>query len=156
VADRHPPATAASLTIDAGLTAWIIFNILFLYSTGRARNMEPQMKIETRLEGNIVIIKPKGEYTVLHEQILSMHDIVKDHIEKGYKNYILSLEEVSFLDSSGIGDIFASYVSLNEAGGQLATVVTQKRIRLVFQMIKVDQVFGIFNSIEEARENLST
>lgn len=114
------------------------------------------MKIETRLEENIVIIKPQGEYTILHEQILSLHDIVKDHIEKGYKNYILSLEEVSFLDSSGIGDIFASYVSLNETGGKLAAVVTQKRIKLVFQMIKVDEVFGIYDSIEEAKEYLST
>ena len=113
------------------------------------------MEIDTQLDDEILIIKPKGWYTDIYPQTYTVHEIVKNHIEKGCKKYILDLDGVEFLDSTGVGDIFASYSSLNEAGGELATVVTKSRLKLIFQVIRAYEILGCVDSIEEAKRNLS-
>ncbi len=113
------------------------------------------MKIETLVEDNIVILKPQGEMINIYDQEPRLHGVVKDHIEKGYRKYILYLDQVSFIDSSGIGDIVASYVSWKENRCEFVSVVTKKRIKMIFHVTMFDKFLKLLDSIEEAKENLS-
>jgi anti-sigma B factor antagonist len=65
---------------------------------------------------------------------------------------ILDLTEVPYMDSAGLGVLTNSFVSHQKNGRKFLLVGVNDRIRTLFQVTKLDQLFKVFPTVESARQ----
>ncbi len=69
---------------------------------------------------------------------------------EGKYRVIVDLEQVDFLDSTGLGVLVGGLKRLRTHDGDLQLVCTQHRILKVFEITGLTKVFSIFDSVESA------
>ncbi len=74
----------------------------------------------------------------------------------GSKRIVLDMDTVSFVDSSGLGAILSCLRDLNAAGGDLKLCRVQKRVRVMFELVRMHRILGIYNTPEEAMAAFQT
>ena len=62
---------------------------------------------------------------------------------KGQKKVLLNLSEVSYIDSSGIGELVSGFTTLTNAGGQLKLLGLTNRVKDLLQITKLYTVFDV-------------
>ena len=92
------------------------------------------------LEGNVIM---GGGSAQLREAIRRLAGQGKNRI-------LLNFREVKYLDSSGIGELMASLVSLNRQGGQLGFCNLTERVTEVMELSSLISIFEIFDSEDAA------
>ena len=65
------------------------------------------------------------------------------------------MENVEFLDSTGVGVLVGALKKVRSAGGTLDIVCTQPRLLKIFDITGLDKVFGLHTSVAEAVSTLS-
>jgi len=92
------------------------------------------------LEGNVIM---GGGSALLRETIRRL-------VGQGKNRILLNFGEVKYLDSSGIGELMASLVSLNRQGGQLGFCNLTERVTEVMELSSLISIFEIFDSEDAA------
>jgi len=92
------------------------------------------------LEGNVIM---GGGSALLRETIRRL-------VGQGKNRILLNFGEVKYLDSSGIGELMASLVSLNRQGGQLGFCNLTERVSEVMELSSLISIFEIFDSEDAA------
>jgi anti-sigma B factor antagonist len=107
------------------------------------------VKLITRQVGDVTVIDAVGRIT-LGEGSSTFREIVKDLVNKGNKKILLNLAEVSYIDSSGIGELVSGFTSVSNAGGSLKLLKLTKRIQDLLQVTKLYTVFEVFDDEAKA------
>jgi len=107
------------------------------------------VKLITRQVGDVTVIDAVGRIT-LGEGSSTFREIVKDLVNKGNKKILLNLADVSYIDSSGIGELVSGFTSVSNAGGSLKLLKLTKRIQDLLQITKLYTVFGVFDDEAKA------
>lgn len=68
----------------------------------------------------------------------------------GHHKVVVDLEQVDFLDSTGLGVLVGGLKRLRSHDGDLLLVSTQRRILKVFEITGLTKVFSIYDSVEDA------
>jgi anti-sigma B factor antagonist len=71
-------------------------------------------------------------------------------LQDGARAIVADLQDVSFMDSSGLSVLVASMRQTNEAGGRFAVVCTNESILKVFSVTGLDRLFTLVSSVGEA------
>jgi len=108
------------------------------------------MTIKMREKGNVIIFDIEGEIRRSDRSETTVHEMVKNRLESGTRNILFNFEKVEFVDSFGVGEILASYISTQNLGGKLKLARISKKLYLVFQVTMLTKVFEIFDSEESA------
>ncbi|MCX6577206.1 MAG: hypothetical protein NTV82_12535 [Candidatus Aminicenantes bacterium] len=69
------------------------------------------MIINKREKNSVVIFDIEGEIKRSDITDVTLHQLVKDQLETGKKHILLNFDKVEFIDSFGVGEILASYIS---------------------------------------------
>jgi anti-sigma B factor antagonist len=112
------------------------------------------VKLSTRQVGDVTVIDAVGRIT-LGEGASTFRDTIKDLIAKGNKKLLLNLAEVSYIDSSGIGELVSGFTTATNAGGQLKLVGLTKRVHDLLQITKLYTVFDVHETETSAIRSLS-
>jgi anti-anti-sigma factor len=108
------------------------------------------MKISTREKEDVLIFDIEGEIRRSDITDITLHQLVKDQLDSGKRNILLNFQNVEFIDSFGVGEILASYISTHNLGGRLKIAKISKKLYLVFQVTMLTKVFEIFDDEELA------
>lgn len=100
--------------------------------------------ISTRQVGDVTVIDAAGRIT-LGEGSSVFRDTIKDLVTKGDKKVLLNLSEVSYIDSSGIGELVSGFTTVSNAGGKLKLLGLTKRVQDLLQITKLYTVFEVFD-----------
>ena len=100
------------------------------------------MKTSTRLVDGVAIVDCSGRIT-LGEGSVILRDAVRDLLSKGQKKILLNLGDVSYIDSSGIGELVSGFTTVTNSGGQLKLLNLTKRVRDLLQITKLYTVFDV-------------
>jgi len=100
------------------------------------------MKATSRHVDGVTIVDLSGRIT-LGEGSVILRDAVKDLVGKGQKNIVLNLAEVSYIDSSGIGELVSAFTSVRNQGGELKLLNLTKKVRDLLQITKLYTVFDV-------------
>ena len=103
------------------------------------------LKINVRESGDILILDLTGRIT-LGEEAASLRDTLKEQIDSGRKNILLNLAEVTYIDSSGLGQLVGSFATVTSRGGQLKLLNLQKRLHELMQVTKLITVFEVYTT----------
>ena len=107
------------------------------------------MTIKERVSGNVTILDLDGKITLGEGDVL-LRDTVAKLIDNKSVNVILNLENVSYMDSGGLGEVVRSYTSLRNAGGDVKLLKVAKRISDLLTITKLSTVFDSYEDEGEA------
>ena len=107
------------------------------------------MKYKRRDLENAVIVELRGKVEG-GPDAESFREMFKTLAKEGKTNVIVSLKDVEWIASTGIGVLIRCYKSIVEAGGKFALVNVGERTDHVFNIMRLDHIFKSFDSEEEA------
>ena len=102
------------------------------------------VKLSTRQVGDVTVLDANGRIT-LGEGASTFRDTIRDLAAKGNKKLLVNLSDVSYIDSSGIGEMVSSYTTVTNHGGQLKLLGLSKRVKDLLQITKLYTVFEVFD-----------
>jgi anti-sigma B factor antagonist len=100
------------------------------------------MKLKTRQVDGITILDCSGRIT-LGEGSVQLRDSVRDLLSKGSKQILLNLGDVTYIDSSGIGELVSAFTTVRNQGGDLKLLNLTKKIHDLLQITKLYTVFDV-------------
>ncbi|HXZ80262.1 MAG TPA: STAS domain-containing protein [Terriglobales bacterium] len=100
------------------------------------------MKSSSRQVDGVTIVDLSGRIT-LGEGSTMLRDIVRDLITKGNKKILLNLGDVTYIDSSGIGELVSAFTTVRNGGGELKLLNLTKKVHDLLQITKLYTVFDI-------------
>jgi anti-sigma B factor antagonist len=92
--------------------------------------------------GDVSVVDVAGRIT-LGEGSSAMRDTLRDMVSKNQKKILLNLGEVSYIDSSGIGELVSGFTTVTNSGGQLKLLNLNKRVKDLLQITKLYTVFDV-------------
>jgi anti-sigma B factor antagonist len=100
------------------------------------------MKASSRQVNGVTVVDMSGRIT-LGEGSVVLRDTVRDLVSKGEKKILLNLGNVTYIDSSGIGELVSAFTSVRNQGGELKLLNLTKKVHDLLQITKLYTVFDI-------------
>ena len=111
------------------------------------------VSIETRAaDRNVVVLDVAGRLAAGETGML-FRGIFQRCLGEGTQRFLVNLEKVSYIDSSGLGELITSHTSLRNRGGAVKLLKPSKRIQDLLRMTKLLHVFEIFDDEAAAVES---
>lgn len=107
-----------------------------------------QMRLESRPVGDILIVQCQGKIVVGNE-VLALHHFVGESLNK-YGDIVLALDQVQFVDSSGLGALVRLVQAARAKGGDLKLSGLPESIRKALVTTNLISQFETYDSIEQA------
>jgi anti-sigma B factor antagonist len=87
------------------------------------------------------IIKPHGKIDILTSA--ELRSMLNDLTKKKVMNIIVDLEQVTYIDSSGLATLLEGLKNLKEYDGKMQLKSVPDRILKVLSLMKLDMIFDI-------------
>src|SRR5215469_15734236 len=100
------------------------------------------LTIDRREVGQVTILDVRGRI-VLGDEIHQLRDAVRGLLSVNKKRIILNLEEVDYIDSSGVGELVGCFTTVRNAGGELKLLNLSQKVHDVLHVTKLYPVFDI-------------
>jgi anti-sigma B factor antagonist len=100
------------------------------------------------VEGTTVLVA-SGRIT-LGEGGVTLRDAIHNALEAGTKKLVLDMSGVTYMDSSGVGELTAAYTSARNKGCQVKLLHLTRRIDDLMQITKLATIFDIYSNEQQA------
>lgn len=111
------------------------------------------MNVELELRRRVLIVRLSGELD--HHAAENLRNQVEQELDKEVAfAVLLSLEGLTFMDSSGLGVILGRYRRLNQAGGKMAACCLKPQVLRIFELSGLTRIMSIYRTEEQALEQL--
>jgi anti-sigma B factor antagonist len=98
--------------------------------------------VSTRQAGDVSVVDISGRLT-LGEGSSILRDQIRDLISGGHKKILLNMKAVTYIDSSGIGELVAAYTSAAGHGGNVKLLGLTNKVKDLLQITKLYTVFDV-------------
>jgi anti-sigma B factor antagonist len=105
--------------------------------------------INERRSGDVTVLDLKGRVRIGGGTI-ALHKAIRVLVDEGKTQILLNLANVSYIDSSGLGELISSHVTLNNKGGEIKLVHLTERLRELMTITKLLTVFDVYDDEPEA------
>jgi anti-sigma B factor antagonist len=96
----------------------------------------------TRQLGEVTIVDVRGRFTLIEGE--AVHELLTDLFQEGRRRVLLNFRDVSYLDSSGIGQLVRGLYTARKNGAELRAVDLSPRAREILRMTNLHTVFADF------------
>lgn len=100
------------------------------------------MKASVRQVEGVIVVDLSGRIK-LGEGSSVLRETVKDLLSKGHKKILLNLGDISYIDSSGIGELVSAFTSVRNQGGELKLLNLTRKVHDLLQITKLYTVFDV-------------
>ena len=112
------------------------------------------LEAAVRYSGDVAIVDLVGRI-VLNDGSATVREAIAKLREEGANKILLNLAGVSFIDSSGLGELASAYAGVKKSGGQLNLMNIPARILDLLRITKLDTVLTAFSTEPAALESFS-
>lgn len=113
------------------------------------------MKIKIRKTDSIAVLDLSGKLMGGPDADV-FKDTIKQLIDEGYKNVIVNLQHVPWVNSTGLGILIAGYTTLKREGGSLKLTHVTDRIESILMITKLGTIFESYSDEEQAAKSFGT
>jgi anti-sigma B factor antagonist len=106
------------------------------------------LKLGHYAKDGIEVIDVQGEIDMYTAPRL--RELLIDLVGTGSCQLVVNLDEVGFLDSTGLGVLVGGLKRVRAHDGSLDLVCTQQRILKIFRITGLTEVFGIYETVDQA------
>lgn len=107
------------------------------------------MKFKEETRGDVHLIRLRGQL-MGGPDANKMRETVLGALERGQKNFLVDLQEVPWINSTGLGILVSSLTTVKSKGGTLKVMRLSNRVGSLFMTTNVNLIFEVFDSEEEA------
>jgi anti-anti-sigma factor len=104
------------------------------------------------MDSVIEIFEPIGDLDVVRAR--QLNQAISQSLEKGANIVLIDLENVTFIDSSGLGTLILILKKVRATGGKLFLCTLNETVKMFFQLTSVDCVFETFARREDVNQLL--
>ena len=108
------------------------------------------MSFQVSKNDDVTLIEVEGQLIVGNRQELKQK--VLEHLEGGDRKFVIDFSNTGYIDSSGLGVLVSLSKKIREQGGELRLSSLNEDLRTLFELTKLDTLFRIANTREEALE----
>jgi len=101
-------------------------------------------KAAVRHSGDVAIVDLSGKITLGDGSGL-VRGTIKDLIAAGSRKILVNLQDVSYIDSAGLGELVGAYATVTSQGGAIKLLNVQGKVKDLLQMTKLYTVFATFS-----------
>jgi len=109
--------------------------------------------LKPRRLDDVIILDLSGRITI-GEGTVILRDRIQKLLSAGDRKFLLNLEDVNYIDSSGLGELVTTFTTVRNHGGQLKLLNLTRRVQDLLQITKLLTVFESFNSEAEALKTM--
>jgi anti-sigma B factor antagonist len=107
------------------------------------------LDIRQREREEVLILDLNGRITV-GDEAATLRDSLRELSAAGRRNFILNLQEVDYIDSTGLGAMVVCFTSVQRLGGRLKLENLNRRNIQLLLLTKLTTIFEIFNDEQDA------
>jgi anti-sigma B factor antagonist len=107
------------------------------------------LEIQQRDREGVLILDLNGRLTVGPE-VSIFRDRMQKLIDTGSRQIVLNLQQVDYIDSTGLGALVMCYTSLQRAGGNVKLLNLSRRGIQLLVMTKLTTIFEVFDDEQNA------
>ena len=107
------------------------------------------MKATVRQVDSVTVIDLSGRIT-LGEGCTQLRQLIRDLLGKNSKKILVNLADVTYIDSSGIGELVSAFTAVSNQGGQLKLLNLTKKVHDLLQITKLYTVFDVHDDEAKA------
>jgi anti-sigma B factor antagonist len=86
---------------------------------------------------------------------MTLHELIRDLVKQAHKHILLNLRDVSYVDSSGIGELFGCLTTVQSQGGVLKLTHPNERVRNLLSLTKLNTVVEVIEDEATAVQSFS-
>jgi anti-sigma B factor antagonist len=103
------------------------------------------MKLTTHEEEGVLIVDTSGRLT-LGEATAALRTKLRELVDGGSRRILMNMADVSFIDSSGLGELVSAHTTITAAGGQIKLLNLAKRAH---DLLKITKLYTVFETFED-------
>jgi anti-sigma B factor antagonist len=107
------------------------------------------VKIRERKRDGVALLELSGKI-MGGDDALAFDGALRTLIHEGTRNIVVSLEKVTWINSSGLGILISGYSTVRNSGGDLRLLNVSSRIESIFMVSKLHTVFQSFDDEDAA------
>jgi anti-sigma B factor antagonist len=107
------------------------------------------LEIHKREKEGIVILDMNGRL-IVGEPATRIRETINQEVSQGSTKIVLNLEDVDYIDSTGLGCMVICYTTLQKAGGTLKLLKLNRRNIELLLLTKLSTIFEIFGEEQDA------
>lgn len=112
------------------------------------------LKMTTREVDGVTVVALDGRI-VLGEESNALREKVKGLLSEGRKKIVLNMDNITFIDSAGLGTLVAAHHSARSQGAGLRLCHLGTKFQEVLQITKLLTVFEVYNTEADAVASFS-
>ena len=120
-----------------------------MFSKSRKEPQVVNLYIHERREGDVAVLDLKGRIRI-SGGTLALHKSIRCLVDEGKSKILLNLAGVTHIDSTGLGELISSYVTLSNKGGQIKLVHLTERLQDIMTITKLLTVFDVYDNEADA------
>ena len=113
------------------------------------------LNIKERQVGNVAVLDIDGQLRI-GEGSEGLHKSIRRLQEGGQNQILLNLARVAYIDSSGLGELISSHITLAKAGGEIKLLHLTERLRDLMTITKILTVFDVYEHESEALDSFKS
>ena len=107
------------------------------------------LNVKTRKVDTIVVVEMSGRLTI-GEPVLLLRETLRVHVNEGVRHFVLNLGDVSYIDSSGLGELVSAYTTVRNKQGDVKLLNLTSKAKDLLQMTKLLTVFDVYDDETKA------
>jgi anti-anti-sigma factor len=107
------------------------------------------MKIDVQQRQDVTVLTPQGKITIGVGDV-ALRDAIHQALISGATKILVSLAQVTTIDSSGVGELVSAYTSVTHRGGRLKLANLPAKVQDVLTITQLITVFDVYETEAEA------
>lgn len=106
------------------------------------------MRVNVRQREGVTILDLKGKITIGVGDV-ALREAIHEALNAGATKILVNLDDVSTIDSSGVGELVSAYTTVTNRGGKLKLLNLPPKVADILQITQLITVFDVFEDEEE-------
>ena len=107
------------------------------------------LNIQERRIGDVTVLDMDGNIRIGGSNV-ALKTAIRSLVDEGRNQIVLNLGRVAYIDSSGLGELISSHVTLNNKGGQIKLLNLTQRLQELMTITKLLTIFDVYDDESEA------
>jgi anti-sigma B factor antagonist len=112
------------------------------------------VKLTTHQNRDVMIVDASGKLT-LGEGTSAFRTKIRELVQGGARRIVLNLADVTYIDSSGLGELISAHTHITTAEGEMKLLNLAKRVHDLLKLTKLYTVFEVFEDENAAVDSFS-
>ncbi|MEM9444758.1 MAG: STAS domain-containing protein [Verrucomicrobiota bacterium] len=112
------------------------------------------MEVVQKDQDGVLVLTIKGDIDLNFSP--KLRDLLRGLVKEKCANLLIDFTQVNYIDSSGLATFVEYYQGSRKYSGKIAMAGMSQRVKSVFELVRLGEIFSIKESVDDALQLLKT